>query len=145
MNSAPEKTSNLLDHVSRIASAYITSNKTSLEDISTVVYKIFQAVATIENNPQGLAAKAHKEPAVPINESVHDDYIICLEDGKKLHMLKRHLGSMYGMTLDQYKARWNLPHDYPTVSPSYTRRRSAIAQNIGLGKNGRGKSRLKVA
>ena len=92
-----------------------------------------------------MTAKAHKEPAVPINESVHDDYIVCLEDGKKLHMLKRHLGSMYGMTLDQYKERWSLPHDYPTVSPSYARRRSAIAQKTGLGTNGRRKAHLKAA
>ena len=116
-----------------------------MEEISTVITHVFQTLATIENNPQGLKAKAHKEPAVPINESVHDDYIVCLEDGKKLHMLKRHLGSMYHMTLDEYKARWSIPHNYPTVSPSYARRRSAIAQKTGLGKNGRKKSHLKVA
>ena len=145
MNPTANQTSNLLEHVSRIASAYITSHQTPLEDISTVITRVFQALATIERNPQGLTARAHKEPAGPINESVNDDYIVCLEDGKKLHMLKRHLGSMYGMTLDQYKARWNLPHDYPTVSPSYARRRSAIAQKTGLGKSGRKKSHLKVA
>jgi predicted transcriptional regulator len=70
---------------------------------------------------------------------------VCLEDGKKLHMLKRHLGSKYGMTLDQYKERWNLPHDYPVVSPSYARSRSAIALTIGLGKGGRGKTKRKAA
>lgn len=145
MNPTANQTSNLLEHVSRIASAYITSHQTPLEDISTVITRVFQALATIENNPQGLTARSRKGPAVPVNESVHDDYIVCLEDGKKLHMLKRHLGSMYQMTLDQYKARWNLPHDYPTVSPSYARRRSAIAQKTGLGKNGPKKSHLKVA
>lgn len=145
MNSTPNQTSNILDHVSRIVAAYITSHKTPLEDISAVITRVFQSLSTIENNPQSLTAKAHKEPAVPINESVHDDYIVCLEDGKKLHMLKRHLGSMYRMTLDEYKERWSLPHDYPTVSPSYARRRSAIAQNTGLGKTGRKKRHLKVA
>lgn len=147
MNATPNTTSNLLDHVSRIASAYVASHQTPLEDISTVITRVLQALVEIESNPQGLTAKAHKEPAVPVSESVHDDYIVCLEDGKKLHMLKRHLGSMYHMTLDQYKARWNLPHDYPTVSPSYARRRSDIAQKTGLGKNGRKKSKahLKVA
>jgi predicted transcriptional regulator len=145
MNTTPEKINGILEHVSRIAAAYIASHKTPLEEVSEVVTRIFQALATIENNPQALASNSGKEPAVPIRDSVSDDYIICLEDGKKLHMLKRHLGSMYGMTLDQYKARWNLPHDYPTVSPSYARRRSAIAQKTGLGKNGRKKAHLKVA
>ncbi len=145
MNTNSEKTSDLLTHVSRIASAYIKSHQTPLEDIAIVISKVFQALATIEDNPQGLAARSNKEPAVPVNESVHDDYIVCLEDGKKLQMLKRHLSTTFGMTLDQYKERWSLPHDYPTVSPSYARRRSAIAQKIGLGKNGRRKAHLKVA
>ena len=119
--------------------------KKPLEDLPTVINKVFHALSVIDSNPHSLTSRATKEPAVPINESVHDDYIVCLEDGKKLHMLKRHLGSMYGMTLDQYKERWCLPHDYPTVSPSYARRRSDIAQKTGLGKNGRRKAHLKVA
>ena len=145
MNTTPEKTNDILEHVSRIASAYIVSHKTPLEEVSTVITHVFQELTAIENNPQALSSNPGKEPAVPIKDSVSDDYIICLEDGKKLHMLKRHLSSMYRMTLDQYKARWNLPHDYPTVSPNYARRRSAIAQKIGLGKNGRRKAHLKVA
>jgi predicted transcriptional regulator len=111
----------------------------------TVITRVFQTLVAIEGNPQALTSNPRKEPAVPVNESVRDDYIVYLEDGKKLHMLKRHLGSMYGMTLDQYKERWNLPHGYPTVSPSYARRRSAIARNTGLGKNGRKKAHLKIA
>jgi predicted transcriptional regulator len=145
MDNSLEKTNNLFTHVSHIASAYITAHKTPLEELSTIITRVFQTLVEIEGNPQTLTLNPGKEPIVPVNESVHDDYIICLEDGKKLHMLKRHLGSMYGMTLDQYKARWNLPHDYPTVSPSYARRRSAIAHNIGLGKNGRRKAHLNVA
>jgi predicted transcriptional regulator len=74
-------------------------------------------------------------PAVPIEESVHDDYIICLEDGEKLKTLKRHLLTKYNMSVEQYKLRWKLPHDYPTVAPSYSRMRSAIAGNIGLGQS----------
>ena len=73
-------------------------------------------------------------PAVPIEESIHDDYIICLEDGEKLKYLKKHLMTKYNMTVEQYKARWKLPHDYPMVAPAYSRQRSEIAQNIGLGK-----------
>ena len=145
MNSTPNQTSNILDHVNRIVAAYITSHKTPLEDISAVITRVFQSLSTIENNPQSLTARSTNEPAVPVNESVHEDYIICLEDGKKLQMLKRHLSTVFGMTLQEYKERWSLPHDYPTVSPSYARRRSAIAQKTGLGKTGRKKRHLKVA
>ncbi len=145
MNTTSEKTKDLLTHVSRIASAYIASHKTPLEDISTVITRVFQALVAIESNPLSLTSNPGKTPAVPVSESIHDDYIVCLEDGKKLQMLKRHLSTTFDMTLEQYKERWNLPHDYPTVSPSYARRRSTIAQKIGLGKNGRKKAHLKVA
>ena len=145
MTTAPENTHDLLAHVSRIASAYITSHQTSLDEVSNVIGKIYQALATIENNPHGMMNVPRRDPAVAIEDSVHDDYIVCLEDGKQLQMLKRHLSTEYGMTLAQYKERWNLPHDYPTVSPSYARRRSAIARNTGLGKTGRKKSKLQIA
>ena len=146
MNAPSENTNDLMAHVSRIVSAYIQSHKLPLEDLPTVINKVFHALSVIDSNPHSLTSRATKEPAVPVNESVHDDYIVCLEDGKKMQMLKRHLSTTYHMTLDQYKERWNLPHDYPTVSPSYARRRSSIAQKTGLGKNGpRKKSHLKVA
>jgi predicted transcriptional regulator len=82
-------------------------------------------------------------PFVPIEDSVHEDYIICLEDGKQLQMLKRHLKTLYSMTLDQYRERWNLPESYPMVAPSYARRRSEIAKNIGLGR-GNKKASMKM-
>lgn len=145
MNTTPEKTTSLLAHVSRIASAYITSHQTPLEEISTVISRVYQTLSAIENNPHVLTSKPRKDPAVPVNESVFDDYIVCLEDGKQLQMLKRHLSTMYGMTLEQYRERWSLPHDYPMVSPSYARRRSAIARNTGLGKSGRKKTKLNKA
>ena len=85
-----------------------------------------------------------RDPAVAIQYSVHDDYIMCLEDGKQLQMLKRLLNTESGMTLAQYKERQNLPHYYPAVLTSYARRRSAIARNKGLGKNGRKKDEFKV-
>jgi predicted transcriptional regulator len=145
MNTTPEKPLGILAHVSRIASAYIASHQTPLEEISSVINRIYQALVAIENNPHVLSSKPRKDPAVAIEDSVHEDYIVCLEDGKHLQMLKRHLSTMYGMTLEQYRERWNLPHDYPMVSPSYARRRSAIARNTGLGKSGRKKSKLKAA
>lgn len=136
--------STLLEHTSRIAAAYVASQKTPIEDISHVVSRIFQSLSEITLSPVGIASRAPSAPAVPIEDSVHDEYIICLEDGKQLQMLKRHLSTVYGMTLQQYKDRWDLPHDYPVVSPSYARRRSAIAKNTGLGKTGRKKSKLTI-
>ncbi len=134
--------STLLEHTSRIAAAYVASQKTPIEDISHVVSRIFQSLSEISLNPKGTTSRAPSAPAVPIEDSVHDEYIVCLEDGKQLQMLKRHLSTVYGLTLQQYKDRWDLPHDYPVVSPSYARRRSAIAKNTGLGKTGRKKSKL---
>ena len=83
-----------------------------------------------------------RSPAVSIEDSVHDDYLICLEDGKKLQMLKRHLKTVYNMTVDQYKERWGLSADYPVVAPSYAKRRSNIAKTTGLGS---GKKRSRAA
>ena len=82
-------------------------------------------------------------PAVPIEESVHDDYIICLEDGERLKTLKKHLMTKYNMTPEQYRARWKLPHDYPMVAPSYSRMRSEIAGKIGLGQGKNNKKKTK--
>jgi predicted transcriptional regulator len=100
-------------------------------------------LADANRNPNSLKNRSPIVPAVPIEDSVTDEYIICLEDGKKLQMLKRHLNTVYNMSLDQYKERWGLPVDYPVVSPNYARRRSQIAKNTGLGVNGRRK-KIKV-
>jgi predicted transcriptional regulator len=133
-----------MKNASLLASAYIAHHQSALEELPQIITFIYQALSKINSNTSGVS-RAAKKPAICIEDSVSDDYLICLEDGKKLHMLKRHLTSKYGMTLDQYKERWNLPDDYPTVSPSYARRRSAIALNIGLGKSGRGKAKRKAA
>lgn len=135
--------SELLGHASRIAAAYISNHSISLDEVPVIINRLFQAFSEINRNPHSYKTNAPLAPAVPIEDSVHDDYIVCLEDGKKLQMLKRHLSTVYGMTLDQYKERWSLPMDYPVVSPGYARRRSAIAKNTGLGKTGR-KPRIKV-
>lgn len=138
------RTAELMTHVSRIAAAYVAHQHVALEELPTILSRIYQALSSVNENTAVMTHNPLRAPAVPIEESIHDEYLVCLEDGKKLQMLKRHLSTMYGMTLDQYKARWNLPHDYPTVSASYARRRSAIAHTIGLGKNGRGKAKLKM-
>lgn len=81
---------------------------------------------------------ARTEPAVPVENSIHPDYIICLEDGRKLKMLKRHLKTAYNMSPEQYRERWNLPNNYPMVAPNYAKRRSSIAKDIGLGTHPKG-------
>ena len=86
-----------------------------------------------------------RQPAVPVKKSVQDDYIVCLEDGKKLKMLKRYLRARFKLSPDEYRARWNLPPDYPMVAPNYARRRSDFAKKIGLGKGEGQKGRRKKA
>ncbi|MDR0640490.1 MAG: MucR family transcriptional regulator [Holosporales bacterium] len=133
----------LLDLTVKLASAYMASNQVVLDDIGTVLKKSFMAVVEIKGEAINIKNKPFLTPAVPIEESVQEDYIVCLEDGKKLQMLKRHLNTVYGLTIEQYRERWGLPLDYPVVSPSYARRRSDIAKTTGLGSTGRKK--LKVA
>ncbi len=135
--------SDLMGHASRIAAAYISTSATSIDELPNLVNRIMQMLNDVSRSPYSSKISTSLTPAVPISESITDEYIICLEDGKKLQMLKRHLSSVYGITLDEYKERWGLPADYPVVSPSYARRRSSIAKNIGLGKTGR-KPKIRV-
>lgn len=134
----------IMEYTTAVASAYLSKNEVSIEELSVTLKKIFGAVAEISRDASNLKHRPALTPAVAIEDSIHEDYIICLEDGKKLQMLKRHLNTVYGMTLEQYKERWGLPADYPVVSPSYARRRSDIAKTTGLGSTGRRKN-LRVA
>ena len=127
----------ILDFTSLLVGAYVSNRSIPVEDLPVVITRIYRALSEVAKNPQALKYKSSRSPAVPIEDSVTDEHIICLEDGKKLQMLKRHLGTVYKMSLEQYKDRWNLPFDYPVVSPRYARRRSQIAKNTGLGLKGR--------
>ena len=130
-----ENSEAFLDATSRIVAAYISKNETTLDELPFVVSTVHRALLKLQTT--STTVTTGHNPAVPISESVHDEYLVCLEDGKRLSMLKRHLNTTYGLSLEQYKERWGLPQDYPTVSAAYTRRRSAIAKTIGLGKTGR--------
>ena len=123
----------ILSCYARIAAAYLSKQEVSSEELPHVLKRIYQCVADVCYDASNTKYRPALTPVVPIEDSVHDDYIICLEDGKKLQMLKRHLNTMYGMTVEQYKERWNLPMDYPVVSPNYAKRRSQIAKTTGLG------------
>jgi predicted transcriptional regulator len=122
----------LLELTTTIVSAYAANSKLSPSELIGVIGSISRALAGI-GAPTGEPAKAELTPAVPIKKSVTPDYVICLEDGKKLKMMKRHLMSTYQMTPDQYRTKWNLPKDYPMVAPSYAHTRSELAKKIGLG------------
>jgi predicted transcriptional regulator len=132
----------MLAYTVEMASAYFAGNDVPVEAIQDVLKKIFLSIADIAKDANNMKHRPALTPAVPVEDSVHEDYIICLEDGKKLQMLKRHLSTVYGMSVEQYKERWGLPQDYPVVSPSYAKRRSNIAKTTGLGSTGRKKLRV---
>jgi predicted transcriptional regulator len=121
-----------------IVASFVSNNKVSSEELTELIRSVHRAVDGLSRG-DGRAPAEKLKPAAPINKSVHNDYIICLEDGKKLKMLKRYLRSTYGLSPDEYRKRWGLPADYPMVAPSYAARRSEFATNIGLGKGVRRK------
>ncbi len=128
-----------LQMVADIVTAYVSHNPLPSSHLPEVIATVHESLAKLETGDQEEPAVAQK-PAVPIKRSITDDYIICLEDGKQLKMLKRYLRTKYDMTPEQYRAKWNLPADYPMVAPSYSRRRSQFAKDIGLGRGGRSKN-----
>ena len=103
-----------------------------MADLSKIIRQVYSSLAELGGSP--MASADRPEPAVPVKKSIHDDYIICLEDGKKLKMLKRHLKTSFNMTPEQYRERWNLGPDYPMVAPNYAKQRSSLAMKIGLGR-----------
>lgn len=123
----------LLQMTTDVVSAYVSNNMLPATQISEVINTVHNSLATLNNAVSEPEPEAPK-PAVPVRKSVNPDYIICLEDGKKLKMLKRHLRSTYDMTPDEYRAKWGLPSDYPMVAPNYAAQRSAFAKKIGLGR-----------
>ena len=127
----------ILKLVTEIVSAYVSKNPVAAEDLPNVIKSVH---ATLGGFQGGEGAVLTRAPAVPVKKSVTPDYIICLEDGRKLKMLKRYLRAQYDLTPEAYRAKWNLPADYPMTAPNYAARRSAFAKQSGLGKPGRKKS-----
>ncbi|AQS85377.1 MAG: MucR family transcriptional regulator [Acetobacter aceti] len=121
----------LLELTAQIVSAHVSNNSAPAETLPSLIRDVFTA---LETAGQATPEPEKLQPAVPVKRSVFPDYIVCLEDGKKLKMLKRHLQSAYGMTPEQYRERWGLPTDYPMVAPNYAERRSTLAREIGLGR-----------
>ncbi len=118
---------------SEIVSSFVSNNPVTTEGLPDVIRSVYRTVSNLSGASE-VRSDEKLKPAVPISKSVSEDYIVCLEDGRKLKMLKRYLRSRYDMSPDEYRRRWSLPADYPMVAPSYTERRSEFAKKIGLGK-----------
>lgn len=123
----------LLRMATDIVTAYVSQNSIPGEDLPSLISRV---VSTLDGlgNGAGTSEEEARKPAVSVRRSVTPDYIVCLEDGRKLKMLKRHLRTAYDMTPDEYRIRWNLPADYPMVAPNYAKKRSEFAKKIGLGR-----------
>ena len=114
-----------------IVAAHVSNNSVAVNDLPTLIANVHGALANLGTPVVPVVEK--QEPAVSIRSSIKPDYVVCLEDGKKLKMLKRHLMTHYGMTPDDYRAKWGLPSDYPMVAPNYAEQRRTLAKAIGLG------------
>ncbi len=122
----------LLSLTSEIVSSHVANNSVSLADLPELIQSVFTKLSDLAAGQ--VTETAQLVPAVPIKKSITADFIICLEDGKKLKMLKRHLMTSYGMTPEDYRARWGLKADYPMVAPNYAKKRQDLARKIGLGR-----------
>lgn len=132
----PPMREDMMRMTASIVAAYVSHNTVPAGSLPDLIRSVHQALdGTQVAVPQ---PATELKPAVPVKKSVAADYIICLEDGRKLKMLKRYLRTTHGMTPDEYRTKWNLPPDYPMVAPNYATQRSAFAKKIGLGKRGRG-------
>lgn len=125
--------SNVIELTTEIVASYVSNNLIPADEVPSLIEQVFASLSSI-NDPNGLRSNIG-EPAVPISSSITPEYLICLEDGKQLKMLKRHLKSHYDLTPDDYRKRWGLSQDYPMVAPNYALRRRELAKQIGLGKS----------
>ena len=139
----PEQTSaNYVELAADVVSAYVSNNPVPTSELPSLIAAVHASLQFVAEGPQ---PKEPLVPAVPIKKSVQPDFIVCLEDGKKFKSLKRHLRTKFDMTPDQYREKWDLPHDYPMVAPNYASRRSELAKAIGLGQARKGKPSKKKA
>lgn len=120
----------ILDALGRIVAAYVSHHTIEPQAVTTFIHHVFSALSNL--NPMA-HSRSTSQPVVDIDQSITPEYLICLEDGKRLKMLKRHLRTSYGLTPEQYRERWGLPLDYPMVAPNYAKKRSSLAKTNGLG------------
>jgi len=127
--------SELLEMAADIVRAYVSHNDVKVDNLPSLIQSVFDSVESIATADVPKDMGPRPEPAVPIADSLTDDYIICLEDGTQFQSLKRHLRVKYNLTPEAYREKWGLPRDYPMVAPNYAKRRSALAKKTGLGKS----------
>jgi predicted transcriptional regulator len=120
-----------IDHTVQLVSAYVSKNSVGSGDLPALIQDVHRTLRGLTDAP--VEVSESPKPVVPINKSITPEYLICLEDGKRLKMLKRHLMTVYNMTPQEYREKWSLPSDYPMVAPNYARKRSQLAKRIGLG------------
>ncbi|MEM7067460.1 MAG: MucR family transcriptional regulator [Pseudomonadota bacterium] len=123
----------LIELASDVVSSYVSNNPVSTTELPNLIGEVYSSLSKLANSETPIS-QHNTKPAVPIKKSLHDDYIICLEDGKKFKSLKRHLRSHYDLSPEQYREKWGLPADYPMVAPNYAEARSRLARQMGLGR-----------
>lgn len=133
--------SDVLGLTAQIVSAHVSNNSVAPDALPSLIQEVYRTLAGVGKDP---VQPDKPQPAVPVKKSVFPDHIVCLEDGKKLKMLKRHLKTSYNMTPEQYREKWQLPPDYPMVAPNYAKHRSSLAKKIGLGTKPRGAGKARV-
>ena len=122
-----------------IVSAYVSNNSVVVSDLPQIISDVHGALSRASGREGAPAAREELKPAIPVKKSVTPDFIVCLEDGKKFKSLKRHIRTHYNLSPEQYREKWDLPHDYPMVAPNYASARSQLAKKMGLGQRRRGR------
>lgn len=133
MSNEQLQTSELLSLTTEIVASHVGNNTVEMTELPELIQQVYGALSALTAPP--VEPKEELKPAVPVKKSVTDDYIVCLEDGKKMKMLKRHLMTAYNMTPEQYREKWGLSPDYPMVAPNYSLKRQRLAKENGLGRN----------
>jgi len=128
--SGQENQIKMLELTTEIVVAHVSNNTLPVNDLPQLIQEVYK---TLENVGNSQLSIERLQPAISVKKSISPDYIVCLEDGKKLKMLKRHLKTAYNMTPEEYREKWGLPRDYPMVAPNYAKHRSSLAKKIGLG------------
>lgn len=131
----------LLALTTEIVASHVSNNVVPVNDLAQLIQQVYTTLASVSPAGEGGGLGERPRPAVAIRKSMTPDYLVCLEDGKKLKMLKRHLKTSFNLTPEQYRERWGLPSDYPMVAPNYAKQRSALAKKIGLGTRPRRRKR----
>ncbi len=123
----------IMELTAKIVAAFVSNNTIIASDVPQLIHETFAALSRATGDGLGVPAREELKPKVPVKRSVMPDHIVCLEDGKKFKSLKRHLRTHYNLSPEEYREKWDLPHDYPMVAPNYARARSDLAKKMGLG------------